>query len=68
MFALAFGGQKQTGQHTVGMGAVMRAGAEADFSKDHHVAQGLFGLVISGWNVWVFQKGKEAIVFFFGAE
>ena len=64
MFSLAFGGQKQAGQHTVRIGSFSGAGAEADFSKNNHIPEGLFGLIISWLNTGVSEKSKEAIGFF----
>ena len=68
MLALAPGGHQQAGQHTVGVGALMRAGAKTNFSKDHQVAQGLFGLVVGGLNIGVFEESKQALIFFLGIE
>ena len=58
MLPLAFSDQQQTGQHTVRIGAFGGAGAEADFSEDHQVAKGLFGLVVGGLNIGVFKECK----------
>ena len=58
MLPLALGGQQQTGQHTVRIRAFGGAGAEADFSKDHQVSKGLFGLVVGGLHIRVFKECK----------
>ena len=65
---LALGGQQQTGQHTVRIRAIGGAGAEADFSKNNHISEGLFGLIIGWLNTGKSKEGKEAVVFFFRVE
>ena len=64
MFSLALGGQKQTGQHAVRIGSFSGASTETDFSKNNHVPEGLFGLIIGWLNTGVSKKSKEAVVFF----
>ena len=68
MFSLAFGCQKQAWQHTVRIGSFSRAGAEADFSKNNHISEGLFGLIIGWLNTGKSKEGKEAVVFFLRVE
>ena len=47
MFALTFGGQHKTGQDTVRIRALGGASSHTDFPKNHHVSEGLFGLIVS---------------------
>jgi hypothetical protein len=48
--------------------ALGRASAEADFSENHHISQRLFGLIVGGLNIRVFEEGKQAMVFLAGIE
>ncbi len=68
MFSLTFGRHQKAGQHAMGIRALGRAGAEANFSKNHHISQRLFGLIIGGLNIRVFEESKQAIVFLIGVE
>jgi hypothetical protein len=68
MFALSSGGSEQTWQDTVGVESSAGAGAETYFSEDHHISYQLFGLIVGGLNIRVFEEGKQAKVFLFGVE
>jgi hypothetical protein len=68
MFALSLGGQQQTRQHTVRVRTIGGTGTEADFSENHHISQRLFGLIVGGLNIRVFEESKKAMVFLFGVE
>ena len=50
------------------MRSLSRAGTEANFSKNHHISQQLFGLIIGGLNIRIFEESKQALVFLFGVE
>ncbi len=45
----------------MGIRALGRAGAEADFSKNHHISQRLLGLIIGGLNIRVFGNKKRDV-------
>ena len=68
MFSLTFGRHQKAGQHAMAMRSLGRAGAEANFSKNHHISQRLLGLIVSGLDIRVFEASKKPKVFLIGVE
>jgi hypothetical protein len=52
----------------VGVGTVAGAGAEADFSENHHIPQRPFGLIVGELSIRLFEEGKQLMVFLLGIE
>ena len=46
----------------MGEGTFIGASAEADFSEDNDMSQGLFGLVVCGLYIGMFQECKKPVI------
>ena len=59
MDALPPGGVNQTGKDAMGLQPARGAGAKTNFTKDHQIPEGLFGLIIGRGNPRDTEEGKE---------
>ena len=62
MDSLPSGGLHQRGDDTVRLKPVARSRPEADLPEDHHLTQGLFGVIIRGRNAGYAQEGEEMLL------
>ena len=62
MDSLPFGGLHKRRNNAVRFESIVRTGAEADLPEDHHLAQGLFGVIVCGRYAGDAQEGEKMLL------
>lgn len=63
MDALPSCGLHERREDAEGFYSVVRSCPEADLPEDHHLSQGLFCVIVRGWNAGDTQEGEEMYLF-----